>query len=299
MRSFLKKILFFSIPLLIIYTAAIVIVFFTAGNVCAPERLLKENVSTIIVGDSHTECALNDSLLNNTQNLSKSSESYFFSYHKIAYFLHQYPRIDTVILGFAHHNTSSYIDKFTYKDDAATFINRYYPILTESDKLPLLLKNPSLITKKDILENGIENFISCDKKHSFMGEYNRVNEDKTVDSTAVADRLNSQYYARQDFTEYGSFNLKYLDKIIQLCNDNDVTLILVTTPTHYTYEQKVPDRFRKYYKEVTGKYNDLTIIDMSTYLTRQGQYFLPDGSHMNLEGAILTTNELKRRLNKI
>ena len=44
---------------------------------------IPESVKNLIVGHSHSECSLNDSLILNTLNISKSAEPYFYNYFKI------------------------------------------------------------------------------------------------------------------------------------------------------------------------------------------------------------------------
>ena len=43
----------------------------------------KTPVKNVIFGHSHSECAYNDSLINNFKNLSQSRESYFYTFQKI------------------------------------------------------------------------------------------------------------------------------------------------------------------------------------------------------------------------
>jgi len=40
---------------------------------------LEQNKSTIVLGDSHTECGLNDNIIENITNLSYSSDTYFWA----------------------------------------------------------------------------------------------------------------------------------------------------------------------------------------------------------------------------
>ena len=46
----------------------------------------KEKKNILIVGNSHTECSVNDSIISNSVNLSQSASSYFYSYMKIREF---------------------------------------------------------------------------------------------------------------------------------------------------------------------------------------------------------------------
>ena len=52
----------------------------------------------LILGDSHTECGINDSLFSNSFNFSESSESYLFCYAKLQMLTSGQKTFDTLLL---------------------------------------------------------------------------------------------------------------------------------------------------------------------------------------------------------
>ena len=64
---------------------------------------IKESSRILIVGHSHSECAYNDSLINNVVNFSQSGESYFYTYFKTKKFIEQNPNIQTVLIEFSNN----------------------------------------------------------------------------------------------------------------------------------------------------------------------------------------------------
>ncbi len=79
-------------------------------------------------------------------------------------------------------------------------------------------------------------------------------------------------------------NLNYLKKIIALCKENDVELMLVKTPSNATAEEK------KYYNTVerVAKENGVTFVDYNMHydeicLDFETDFF--DDSHLNVNGA--------------
>ena len=73
---------------------------------------IKEKKNILIVGNSHTECSINDSIISNSVNLSQSASSYFYSYMKIREFTKYNPQIDTVIISFSDNDLFSQKEKW-------------------------------------------------------------------------------------------------------------------------------------------------------------------------------------------
>lgn len=68
----------------------------------------KDNLDTIVLGDSHATLAINPTLLPNTFNLSSPSETYHLTKIKVSYLLKNYSSIQTYILPIDVHNFSNY-----------------------------------------------------------------------------------------------------------------------------------------------------------------------------------------------
>ena len=79
-------------------------------------------------------------------------------------------------------------------------------------------------------------------------------------------------------------NLSYLNKIIELCRENNVELLLVKTPSNATQEEK------KYYNTVEriARENDVNFVDFNMHYDEIGFDFEKDffdDSHLNVSGA--------------
>ena len=81
MKGFIKKIIVF-LSLAILAIIAIV----TGSNFIVKSQSsfkIDEGITTLVIGHSHSECSVNDSILKNSINLSSSGESYFYNYQKL------------------------------------------------------------------------------------------------------------------------------------------------------------------------------------------------------------------------
>ena len=92
-------------------------------------------------------------------------------------------------------------------------------------------------------------------------------------------------------------NIKYFEKIVELCNENDIKLLLVSLPNMrrwtYSKSEEASELAKKYNIEFIdfNKNQDLLNIDWKTE-SRDG------GGHLNYSGAIKATNYIGEHIKK-
>jgi lysophospholipase L1-like esterase len=91
--------------------------------------------------------------------------------------------------------------------------------------------------------------------------------------------------------DFSSTNILYLNKIISLCKEKQVALILVNTPLHPYYLSAVPEKFKSRYHTIIQQ-SGLPYIDFSEYQFSDSM-FMPDGDHVSARGAAVVTNMIK------
>jgi len=80
MKLFLKKSLLF----LFIGTFVLLLLFLSINyiyNKRVEKLALDKNISTLICGDSHPMCAIDDKIIPNSINISLSAECYYYTYY--------------------------------------------------------------------------------------------------------------------------------------------------------------------------------------------------------------------------
>jgi hypothetical protein len=97
MKIFLLNIIkFFCINITIVIVAVVTVYSILSGASFA----VPKDKNILIVGDSHTECAIDDSIFTRSFNISQSGTAYLYSYIKLRKILVENSHIDTVLVSF-------------------------------------------------------------------------------------------------------------------------------------------------------------------------------------------------------
>lgn len=293
MIKFIKKTaLFVSIPIVFI-TLFIAILELINYEIATSERL-DSSITKIFMGDSHIEQAIDDTLLENSVNLAQNSESLYFSYYKLNILLEHNPSIKEVYLGFSYHSVSSYYDKFIFGEFSNAISSRYFSLLPFKEKLKILIANRNdffsylkVVTKNDILNIWRE-------KKTFQGGFANSFSNTKASEESIEKRVLFQYYNKGSLNEYSLKNIEYLNKIKDLCKNSNVNLILVNTPVHKLYKNKIPKKFKIKFEQLSES-TKIKILDLSGLLSEE-HFFIPDGDHVSQKGAITTTEYIATKL---
>ena len=75
---------------------------------------------------------------------------------------------------------------------------------------------------------------------------------------------------------------------------SNLNLILVNTPVHTLYKNKIPKKFKVMFEQLSesGRFK---ILDLSDLLSEE-YLFIPDGDHVSQKGAIKTTEYIAPKL---
>jgi len=273
MKQFISK----SVAFLII-TFGVVIFSSLILSFSSNITLLKEQ-TTIIAGDSNTECALDDEKIKSALNISRSGESYFYTYHKLKYLLEKKENFNTVYLSFSPYNVVSEENRLTSNGRIYNNFIEYLPVLdlesifylVKMDKRNAflsLLKSPiHLIRHKNVLWGGYLYLI-------------RNNLDRST-------RNSKQYYS-QNFTQKNidQIEVLYLLKISTLLDSHDIELILLNTPkwTEFYKFSNHRDLFDEVYEK---HFSEIKFLDFSSLFSEKE--FFGDSVHLNFKGSEVFT----------
>src|SRR5690606_26188400 len=196
---------------------------------------LSNNIKYLVLGHSHPECAFNDSLIVDFKNISQSGESYFYTYFKAKEIIKQNPSIETVFIEFTNNQINESMNSWIWKEK---YMNhrypRYSPFMNFTDKIVLAKNNLSgyLNSTSLSLKENSDRIIKQNFNYiNSIGGYLHLERDKT---DSLINNIKKDYSQSEHF-KISEYNLKYLTKIIDLCEERGKKVILVRSPQHSKY----------------------------------------------------------------
>lgn len=291
MRSFIKYLFIFSLVLCLFLGLATII-----SNQIYKLSLPKYNeISVLVLGDSHAQSGINiESKVTNSLNLAASAESFYFCHQKLQYFIAKKVKVEHVILAVGPHSLSKSLDS-KWLFDELNFIEKtrsYWPLIDVSS-LGEYLTNAHFsksIYFELVPELLYQNFYTIERyvllgKSPFIGGYTESeNNNKIKLASAAPDSINSKL--THEDTAISDLQLCYLNKIVQLCNENSVKLIVVNTPL---FNGTKLENLQK----VKGDYE---VFDYGALFKNDARFFA-DFVHLNGNGAEIFSDTLVNKLN--
>jgi hypothetical protein len=276
----------------------------------SPLFVVSPEVRTLMVGDSHIEASLDPDKWPGSANFASSGEGYFFTYYKLRHTLNRNPGIATIVLGCSWHNFSRlYQDSYLTGDKAST-MQDYFLLLDQEARAQLYRWDPDYVVpyltyemgiplglfKNRALQRGLLGLRITPHSLPILGGY-----EETLDSAVEPGRLQQKlvvYFGEPDTTPTISATMTtYLKRIIGLCRERGIQVILLNTPLHRLFRDSISPGFKREVKQVLTQvaagpgvvYVDLSELPIPT------EYF-KDSDHVNRRGAEATRQALCAKL---
>jgi|GEM_PF-6433060 hypothetical protein len=290
MRSFFKYLFTFSLVLCLFLWLATII----SNQIYQLSLPKNSEISVLVLGDSHAQSGINiDSKVNNSLNLAASAESFYFCHQKLQYFIAKKVKVESVILAVGPHSLSKSLDS-KWLFDELNFIEKmrsYWPLINFSS-IGEYITNAHFsrsVYFELIPELLYQNFYTIERfvllgKSPFIGGYTESeNNNKIKLVPEVSDSINKKLTL--EGAAISELQLFYLNKIVQLCNENSVKLILLNTPLfNGTKLENL--------QNVKGDYEVFDYGDLFKNDTR----LFADFVHLNGNGAELFSDTLVNKL---
>lgn len=251
---------------------------------------LPASKNILIVGDSYTACAINDSLFSRSINLSFVAEAYMYSYFKLRKLLPLNPQIDTVFLGFSSISVNEYTDIwYTESGPISKRLPAHSQLMNVKELGDIFTMNPNGFVNafiSDYKEN-IQNYVKMKKVTSLsemeFGSY--VFSDKMISNEIL---LEGEEMERSMSLNYSVKQLNYVRKIANVCAKNNVKLVLFVTPIHSAAPKNLQRVFYQLYED---RFSDIDMIDYSRFVLPDSCF--GDLHHLNYKGARVFSNYLE------
>ena len=283
MELFINKILSFILFVLLSFIIIICFNYYLINQFAIETK----NEPILLLGDSNMQCAINDSIFNSSVNKAASADSYFYSFLKLHKIAHDDQDIDTVLLSFAPHNL---FDNGWLINNKILNLNLplYYPLMEWSDFKFLLLKNPNAVLASfpDIIKRSCNNLIYLvrSKPPSYYGGFIGLNRYMlNIVQLKLKNGEPLPFFKIPENFEVSPGEKKYLDKIIELCEQKSIKLILINTPKRFEILEYPKYGLDEFYKFYDANYQNVDFIDL-------GKFCLPDDNygdfvHLNIKGS--------------
>jgi hypothetical protein len=241
-----------------------------------------------VAGDSHTECAIDESIYERAVNVSQSGTAYLYSYCKVKRFLSENKHIDTVFLSFHYSVLAFNVDSSWIFDESSikNAIPRFLTLLDKDDIAIFTKKEfsraalflPYRLVFKFIIKKGRISYKDLD-----IGGYVKLDRDKLQEDIAYWN--NAQAEAE---TGIAFYQKEYLLKIVDLCKSRNVKLILINPPTYKPEVYGSIDKLNEYYDTYLS---GTTYMDYSAFPLPDSCY--GDIGHLNYKGAKIFSTYLQ------
>ena len=248
-----------------------------------------------MLGDSAPECAINDKIFKRSVNFSAPAESYYYSYLKLKKILDNKQAIDTVFLSFSPHNI---FDNtwFASRSNIQHNFCRYYPFMSRNDFRFLLESHPKSVIYSlrpialQFLKNIFRKINGDDPLQ--LGGFTSLDLDRLV---AALQSLESgekiQDYRLPKDLYPTNVEIVYLNKILQLCNEKQVKLILINLPKRVELLRHKRYGMEEFQKAYNTEFSQLDYFDFSSMPMEDEMY--ADLLHLNKEGSSYFSNFLE------
>jgi hypothetical protein len=273
--------------------------------VCASMFKLPNGTKTLILGDSHLETAINPKDIPNSYSIAKSGENYFYTYNKLIHFLKNKQNIETVIIGCSWHNFSKIYQEPCLFGDKSETMSGYFPLLNNNSKSVIKRWDPNYIVPFLTYDIGLplgiykDRFLLAGLMHKqlaisanpFYGGFRDINASNVNDS-AIGEKI-KLYFGDENLAN-SQLMVTYLHKVIELCDRNNIEVVLVNSPVHPQFREKVPkfyiEAFNVILTDLRYKYKHLDFIDISDLDLPGDAYY--DGDHVNKIGSAIVSRNL-------
>ncbi|MEC4004421.1 hypothetical protein OX283_007120 [Flavobacterium sp. SUN052] len=285
MKPFLKKIGIFFIVLLLGFAITLISTKILVANWFDFSISKEKNI--LILGDSHTQCALNDTIISNALNMSESADTYFYSYTKLKNIIPSNKQIDTLILGYAPNNLSVTQDNWLVDSSINGFkLPLHFFLFDKNDTTEFLSNAPFQLVQNVpfIIKNNLGHLYRIKKKekinHFGIGGFLALSH---VDTTQEKKEIVDENVHKE--VKFGSKDIVYLQKIYSLCEKNKIKLILLDTPIEQKLHAEPSVFYNKYLEFKNSNLPNATLLDYSKIPFDKKDF--ADKDHLNANGARL------------
>jgi len=243
------------------------------------------DTNVLIMGDSHGERAVDPTYFHSAINISQSAEPLVLTYWKLKDIIEE-NNIDTVLISLSYHNLSAFNDlKYIDNRWSKEMMRRSFD-LVDYDDLDKVDFDWNEFLKRYFRDMCL---YPHTKHHTHIGKYVTSEESKL---TNLDINVNRQFYDGEETYEVSEKSEYFLEQIIRLTKNENITLMFIKPPVHKDYLNSVPLKFRDHYKAIINQITQSGIKVIQIEHVNFDDFDFFDFDHLNLKGSQKYTKEL-------
>lgn len=252
--------------------------------------VLGGNIETVVLGNSHPQCGINDEHLTRTKNLSRAGEPIYYVLPKLEHLLRYNQQLKRVILELSDKEFQASLADWMWSPMVIEHCTKAYWAFWPMDyHFGLIQKSgANYFNYLMAAQRKYLTAISQDSQPFFdfllWGDYKPSNErmkklEKNEANESTVENCDSLLLPDQD-------NVNALQQLIALCHQKKVELVFIRCPVH----KSLHNCFEKDYFRWVSKELNLSVKDFRSLYLPDSCYRDPE--HLNSTGATLFTQRL-------
>lgn len=293
MKLFISKILLFFCLALLSILLVIVAINITLKSKSSFE--INPNITRLILGHSHPECAYNEQFIDHTANFAQSGESYVYTFIKAKELIKSNPHVKEIFIEFTNDQINFSKNNWIW-DDA--FLSekypKYSPFMSFEDHSLLFRGNTIgfLNTLSVAANKNMYNLINNKTDYtSYIGGYKAL--DHQLD-TSENDKTTSITSRQTSIDSVSKTNLLYLKKLVDFCEAQNLKVYLIRSPLH---KNNTDLKNEQVFQSVRGDYFEgIDFLDFADFPLKDSDF--ADLEHLNVQGATTYSKWFNLQLNR-
>ncbi len=284
-KAFIIKTASFIIAVLGLVTALWIFVIWKRANVCYNEK-----ATTLVLGSSRIQYSFDDSIVPNSWNVGLNADNYNIMLLKLKLLHHYNPQIKNLVLLCDQDLIYHYFSGVEYK------LHPYYWDFMTFDDFLFILKNDKILLYTPLqwlkILYPIKSFFGDIKFNELgIGGYTKLERNKLKEDLA-----REEHNANNSERRTPNINqILYLNKIIDYCNNNQIEITFINSPSYPTKNIIEGNKALKEFINTT--YSNIKFIDYELINFPDSCY--GDIGHLNYHGATIFSKKFAIDYNNI
>lgn len=280
-KKFLNRLFVFCVFVLGAMVLNILIVILTERYLITFE--IPKNKTTLFIGDSHIQCAINDTILTNSYNFAQAGSGQFYTYLKLRKIIEENQQINKVVIGYSFIDIAKSRDGWFNGDKIKYKLSPHLFLFSMGDFYDIMISNPKevILNTYRVCMQGVNHIIIywfSDIPLSSWGKFKTSQLNKLEEA-----KKNIQLEGNLKYNGTSVENIRYLSKSYQYLLSKNIDIILLNTPVHPLYNEHLNAYVDRYFALTKELFPSAVLIDHSSFQL-QNEFYL-DLSHLNSKGA--------------